>query len=51
MLTLTEEWNLSETIVSLHPHKILLDKIEPKVYIIRKGWPNFLKFSKKSRGK
>lgn len=48
-LTLKQEMELSETIVSLHPHKVIAEAIEPKVYIIRKGWPSFLKFQKKQR--
>lgn len=48
-LTLQEESDLNEIVCSLHPHKPLLDKIDPKVYILRKGWPSYLKFCKKNR--
>lgn len=49
MLSISQELELSETIVSLHPHKSFLTTIEPKVYILRKGWPSFFKFSRKVR--
>lgn len=48
-LTLKEENEINEVAVSLHPHKALLDSIHPKVYIIRKGWPAFIRFCKAQR--
>lgn len=42
-LTLREEYELSDTIVSLHPHKQLIENWKPKFYVIRKGWPGLLR--------
>ena len=35
LLTLKEEWDLSDVICSLHPHKKLLHEWKPKFYVIR----------------